>query len=40
MILQAGDIAPDFELQATKETPLTLSSLRGKRVILAFYPGD
>jgi peroxiredoxin len=40
MILQPGEVAPDFELQATMDTQIKLSTLRGKRVILAFYPGD
>jgi len=40
MILQEGIIAPDFELNATPDQKLRLSALRGKRVILAFYPAD
>jgi peroxiredoxin len=40
MILQKGVEAPDFELQATPDQKLRLSDLRGKRVILAFYPAD
>ncbi|HKZ38902.1 MAG TPA: redoxin domain-containing protein [Chryseolinea sp.] len=40
MILQEGIIAPDFELNATPDQRLRLSALRGKRVILAFYPAD
>lgn len=40
MILQNGDIAPDFKLYATPDQKLQLSELRGKRVILAFYPAD
>src|SRR3954447_23887058 len=32
--------APDFELYATPDQKFKLSSLRGKRVILAFYPAD
>jgi peroxiredoxin len=39
-ILQPGDAAPDFELQATPDQKLRLSDLRGKPVILAFYPAD
>jgi peroxiredoxin len=40
MILQKGSTAPDFELLATPDQKLRLSELRGKRVILAFYPAD
>lgn len=35
-----GDLAPDFELLSDAGTPLRLSSLRGKQVILYFYPKD
>lgn len=40
MILQAGTSAPDFELNATPDQTLRLSKLRGKCVVLAFYPAD
>ena len=40
MILIKGDIAPPFELFATPDQKLKLSDLKGKRVILAFYPSD
>lgn len=40
MILQKGTPAPDFELNCTPDQKLKLSDLRGKRVILAFYPAD
>jgi peroxiredoxin len=40
MILQEGIVAPDFELNATPDQTLRLSALRGKQVILAFYPAD
>jgi peroxiredoxin len=40
MILPKGNIAPEFELFATPDQKLGLSELRGKRVILAFYPAD
>ncbi len=40
MILQKGTPAPDFELAATPDQKLRLNELRGKRVILAFYPAD
>lgn len=36
--LQPGDTAPDFTLPDADGTPLTLSSLRGKQVIVYFYP--
>lgn len=37
-MLKTGDIAPDFELQTDEDTPLKLSDLRGRRVVLFFYP--
>lgn len=40
MILQKGNIAPEFELFATPDQKLSLDDLKGKRVILAFYPAD
>ncbi|MFY0253857.1 redoxin domain-containing protein [Chitinophaga sp. 30R24] len=39
-MLQKGDTAPDFTLNATPEKTVTLSALKGKNVILAFYPAD
>lgn len=39
-ILQAGQTAPDFELYATPDQKITLQDLKGKNVILAFYPAD
>jgi peroxiredoxin Q/BCP len=36
--LQPGDVAPEFELPDADGKPVSLSSLRGKRVILYFYP--
>ncbi|QXJ21709.1 thioredoxin-dependent thiol peroxidase [Actinomadura graeca] len=36
--LQPGDVAPDFELPDADASPVSLASLRGKRVILYFYP--
>ena len=38
--VRVGDVAPDFTLPTDTGTPLTLSSLRGKRVVLYFYPKD
>jgi peroxiredoxin len=39
-ILPAGTAAPDFSLYVTPDQKLSLSELRGKPVILAFYPAD
>jgi peroxiredoxin len=39
-ILTAGSRAPDFTLEATPGEGLRLSSLRGKPVVLVFYPAD
>ena len=39
-MLTKGDLAPDFELHATPDQKFELHELRGKNVILAFYPGD
>lgn len=39
-ILSSGTKAPDFTLKVTPDQDLTLSDLRGKPVILAFYPAD
>ncbi|WP_413774995.1 thioredoxin-dependent thiol peroxidase [Actinocorallia sp. A-T 12471] len=36
--LEPGDEAPDFTLDDADGKPFTLSSLRGERVILYFYP--
>ena len=36
--LAPGDLAPDFTLDDQDGTPVTLSSLRGSRVVLYFYP--
>jgi peroxiredoxin Q/BCP len=35
-----GDQAPDFELPGTGGKAYRLSDYRGRKVILAFYPGD
>ena len=40
MILSKGDLAPAFNLFATPDQKLGLADLKGKRVILAFYPSD
>jgi peroxiredoxin len=39
-ILAAGTEAPNFTLRVTPDQNLTLSDLRGRPVILAFYPAD
>ena len=39
-ILNAGAKAPDFSLSVNPDEKITLSELRGKPVILAFYPAD
>jgi peroxiredoxin len=38
--LRAGDIAPAFELMDQDKNKIALSSLRGKKVVLLFYPMD
>lgn len=40
MILRAGTTAPDFTLKKSPDETLTLSELRGRPVILVFYPAD
>ena len=35
---QIGDQAPDFTLTDDQGTPVTLSELRGRNVVLVFYP--
>jgi len=39
-ILAPGTSAPDFTLPVTPDQKLSLSELRGRPVILAFYPAD
>jgi peroxiredoxin len=39
-MLAPGTLAPDFELNCTPDQKLKLSELRGKKIILAFYPAD
>ena len=36
--IEVGDAAPDFTLKDHKGKDVTLSSLRGKRVVLGFHP--
>jgi peroxiredoxin len=38
MALSVGTIAPDFTLLNADREPVTLHSLRGKKVVLAFFP--
>ncbi|MEQ8834988.1 MAG: thioredoxin-dependent thiol peroxidase [Miltoncostaeaceae bacterium] len=38
--LDVGDPAPDFSLQADDGSTVTLSGLRGGRVVIYFYPKD
>ena len=39
-ILAPGTPAPDFTLPATPDQKISLSELRGRPVVLAFYPAD
>ncbi|MDE2848761.1 MAG: thioredoxin-dependent thiol peroxidase [Gemmatimonadota bacterium] len=39
-MLQAGDPAPDFTMEADKGGAVSLKDLRGKTVVLYFYPKD
>jgi peroxiredoxin Q/BCP len=38
--LQVGDQASDFELPGTGDRTYRLAEYRGRKLILAFYPGD
>jgi len=38
MVIQVGTEAPDFTLQTHMDRELTLSDLRGRNVVLAFFP--
>jgi peroxiredoxin len=40
MPITVGQDAPDFELENQDKQKIRLSSLRGKKVVLAFYPLD
>jgi peroxiredoxin Q/BCP len=39
-MVEEGSPAPDFTLSTDQGEPLTLSGLRGRRVVLYFYPKD
>jgi len=39
-ILSPGSLAPSFDLPVTPDQKLSLDALRGRPVILAFYPAD
>jgi peroxiredoxin len=39
-ILEAGTPAPDFTLHSTPDQTVSLQELRGRPVVLAFYPAD
>jgi peroxiredoxin len=38
MTIRLGAPAPDFTLPSHLEKPVTLSSYRGRNVVLAFFP--
>ncbi|MFT5338364.1 MAG: peroxiredoxin Q/BCP [Cyanobium sp.] len=40
MALQIGDPAPEFTLPDQDGNPVSLSELKGKRVVIYFYPKD
>jgi peroxiredoxin Q/BCP len=43
MSVEVGDVAPDFTLpgvQGTERRDYSLFEFRGRKVVLAFYPGD
>jgi len=39
-MLEKGEKAPDFQLNATPDQKIKLKDFKGKNVILAFYPAD
>jgi len=39
-MVREGDVAPDFTLRSDSGEEVTLSSLRGRPVVLYFYPRD
>jgi len=40
MTVKEGEMAPDFTLETDSGKPLSLHELRGKKVVLYFYPKD
>lgn len=38
--MEVGTLAPDFTLPDKDENPVTLSSFRGRKVVVYFYPRD
>ena len=38
MLLESGSTAPDFTLPNQNDEMVSLSSLKGKKVVLWFYP--
>ena len=40
MTLKEGDVAPDFELPSSNGKSVRLSSNKGKKIVLYFYPED
>ena len=38
--LKVGDQAPDFQARTDENQQISLADLRGKRVVLYFYPKD
>jgi peroxiredoxin Q/BCP len=40
MALAVGTLAPDFTVNDQQGNPFTLSSLKGKKVVMYFYPRD
>lgn len=40
MTLQVGDQAPEFTLESDQEKSVSLKDLRGKQVVIYFYPKD
>lgn len=40
MVLKAGDLAPNFEVQTSENSIFKLSDYQGKKVVLYFYPKD